>query len=103
MKGDTKCMVNYQIVSRSICGKVFERLYLIRSLIFLKKSKLLSSNQSGFGLKDLSKNKLLSFLHSIMWILIRVFHLKYGQTFLVFQKPLTKFNMKDYYVNFNRG
>ena len=37
MKGDTKCMVNYQIVSLSICGKVFERLILNSVFDFLEK------------------------------------------------------------------
>ena len=64
-KGDKQTLENYRPVSvLPICGKILERLLFNEIINFFIENKL-SSNQSGFKLRDSCINKLLSITHEV--------------------------------------
>ena len=64
-KGDKQTLENYRPVSvLPICGKILERLLFNEIINFFIENKL-SSNQSGFKLRDSCINKLLCITHEI--------------------------------------
>ena len=97
-KNDKQSIENYRLVSLlPICEQIFGRLLYNEMFSFFIENGLISQNQSGFKPEDSCINQLLSVTHEIYKSFDDGWEVR-GVS-LVYQKLLTKFGIKLYYLS----
>ena len=97
-KGDHQCVKNCRPVSLlPMFSKIFERLIYNAMLKHFLNNNLISSNQSGFKIGDSYINQLIAITHD------KGFDdgLEIRGVFFIYLKLLTKYGMKDLFINYS--
>ena len=100
-KSDKQIISNYHPVFLSpICSKIFEHIH-DPVFLYLENNEVHTPHQSGFHPNYSCTYQLISVVHNIYADLIITQHLKLQEIFLISQKSLIKYDMKDCYTNLN--
>ena len=99
-KNDQQLVNNHRPISLlPIFGKIFEKIIFNNIYSFLLDEKLLNPNQSGFRRSDSCINQLLTITNEIFEAFDCIHLSKLGQFSYTYQKHLTRFDMKAYFIS----